>query len=413
MFKKVIYNTGAQVIAKGVSATTTLIVTLIIARTLGARGYGEFTKIFVFVGYFYTLADFGLNAFFVKDAAAPDESRLFRALIGLRILLSIALALIAILVTFFLPYDHNTSTGFSPLVKLGISVASLTIITQALFTTANALFQKHLRYDLSAIATVVGSLATLVGVFLLSSLSNSLMPFVVLFILGSAVYTLVSFILIAKKFNQSLAPIFDMENSKSLLLSSWPVGLALLLNLIYFRVDVLILSTTRTTVEVGIYGLAYQFFQAALAVPIFFANALYPLLQKVFKENLAEFKKQIRFWSISLVGFSILLGVSLMAVSLFIPTLFGEEFAQSKISLQILALGMPFFFLSALVWHVLIIHNKQKYLIAVYALGAVFNVAANLIFIPKYGFIAASTVTVISEALVLALSLLALKVGKK
>jgi len=67
MFKKVIYNTGAQIIAKAISASTTLIITLLIGRSLGPAGFGDFTKIFVFVGYFYTFVDFGLNSIYVKN----------------------------------------------------------------------------------------------------------------------------------------------------------------------------------------------------------------------------------------------------------------------------------------------------------------------------------------------------------
>lgn len=64
---------------------------------------------------------------------------------------------------------------------------------------------------------------------------------------------------------------------------------------------------------------------------------------------------------------------------------------------------MPFFFLSALFWHGLIIYGKQKYLISVYVIGAIFNLVTNIIFIPRYSYIAAATTTVVSEALVLAL----------
>ena len=62
MFKKVIYfNTGAQIVGKGITASITLLITLVLFRTLDASGYGDFTKIFVFVGYFYTFVDFAMS----------------------------------------------------------------------------------------------------------------------------------------------------------------------------------------------------------------------------------------------------------------------------------------------------------------------------------------------------------------
>jgi len=143
MFKKVIYNTGSQIVGKVITASITLVVTIIIGRTLGESGYGDFTKIFVFVGYFYTLADFGLNAIFVR--LSKEELTLFKVLVGLRLLIGIVLAIVATLVAFLLPYNSAQNIGFAPLVKIGIVIASATIITQALFTTANAYFQKNLR----------------------------------------------------------------------------------------------------------------------------------------------------------------------------------------------------------------------------------------------------------------------------
>jgi len=72
---------------------------------------------------------------------------------------------------------------------------------------------------------------------------------------------------------------------------------------------------------------------------------------------------------------------------------------------------MPAFFLSALIWHLLIIYGKQKLLIYIYAAGALFNLILNLFLIPIYGFIAAAATTVISEFLILILLLRALKVS--
>lgn len=410
MFKKVIYNTGAQAIAKAISATTTLLVTLIIGRALGPSGYGDFTKIFVFVGYFYTFADFGLNNIYVREAEKNNAATLFRTLIGLRIVLSFLLASIAILIALILPYNQMQSTGFSPIVKAGIIIASLTIITQALFTTTNAYFQKKLRYDYSLVGIAIGSVLILAVLFLFSLSQKNLLPFVWVFILGGTAYFTSSLIIISKKFKQSISPIFNLEKSKKMLQLSWPIGIALIFNLVYFRIDVIILSGSRSSTEVGIYGLAYQFFQASLAIPIFFANALYPILADYYKSNIKFFRRQIKIWLALLFAFSLLLVLILFTVSLFIPFIFGTGFASSQNSLQILSLGMPLFFISALLWHLLIIYEKQKFLIPIYLIGAIFNISLNLVFIPQYGYIAASAITGISEALVLIMSALALKI---
>ena len=413
MFKKVIYNTGAQIVAKGISASTTLIITLIIGRTLGPAGFGDFTKIFVFVGYFYTIVDFGLNSIYVKKSQKNENSSLFNILIGLRILLALSLVAIAILISFFLPYNSLDGTGFSPLVKTGIIIASITIVTHALFTTANGYFQKKLKYDLSAIATTLGSIVIFTIIVIFSFISQSLYPFVAAYVIGGLTYVATSFYLISSKFKQNITPQFNKNESLIFLKTSFPIGVALILNLIYFRIDVLILSSVRSSAEVGIYGLGYQFFQAGLAIPIFFSNSLFPLLSKLYLENIGEFRKQIKKWSFYLILFSIALMVLMFLVSYLIPILYDSRFLDSGLALRILSIGLPLFFLSALLWHMLIIYGKQKLLIYIYAIGAVLNIALNIVFIPIYGYIAASIITVVSEAIILLLSFASVKFIEK
>lgn len=162
MFKKVIINTVSQVVAKGFTATSSLIVTLLIGRALGETGYGNFTKIFVFVGYFYTLVDFGLNTIYVREAEKENQIKLLKTLFGLRLFLASIFFVLSIVIAIFLPYNHQLQTGFPPLVKLGIIIAAATIFTHAIFTTANAYFQINLKYYFSTIASITSAITVLV-----------------------------------------------------------------------------------------------------------------------------------------------------------------------------------------------------------------------------------------------------------
>lgn len=412
MIKKVFYNTAAQVLGKAITASSTLVITVIIGKSLGPAGYGDFTKIFVFVGYFYTFADFGLNTIYIKFQNAASGA-FINYLVAIRLILGLSLAAAAILISQLLPYDPLTGVGFSPLVKIGIIIASVTIITQALFTSANAFFQWKLRYDLSAVAAVCGTLLVLTATIVATVYQAPLNLYVAAYVLGGITYVVAAYLLIKKVFKASIWPSFSYRKFKDFLGQSWPVGAALIFNLIYFRLDVIILSYTRTSQEVGIYGLAYQFFEASLAIPIFFANALFPLLTALHKENYSQFKKEIKRWLAILAICAIALMSLLILVSYSIPVVFDNRFLGSQSALIILSLGLPFFFISALLWHVVIIENKQKFLMGAYLAGALFNLLFNLILIPKYGPNGASTVTVVSEAFVTLLLLLLIKAKQK
>ncbi len=398
MIKKVFYNAGAQIIGKVITASSTLFITIIIARSLGNEGYGDFTKVFVFVGYFYTVADFGLNTVFIKN---ENQDKVFiKYLAGLRLIIGFCLVLTAILISLFLPYNHQLAIGFSPQVKLGIAIASLTILTQALFTTANAYFQKNLRYDLSTVAAISGTFVTLILTAVGSLLHFPFDFYVGVYTFGGITFVFTAYFLIKVFLRTSILPAFSSGKFKEFIKDAWPVGTALIFNLIYFRLDILILSYARSSAEVGVYGLAYQFFEASLSIPIFFANALFPLLTNLHKKDKPAYQKEVKRWAGLLLGISALLMAALVFLSFSIPLIFKGQFIASQSLLVLLSAGLPFFFISALLWHILIIENKQKYLGGTYLAGAIFNLLANLFLIPKYGALAAAATTVVSELVI-------------
>src|SRR5258706_11560008 len=74
-------NTISQLVGKGVSVISTLIVTLVIARQFGAVGYGDFVKITTYIAFFYLLVDFGVNAIYLQKSDAKES---WAALVWLR-----------------------------------------------------------------------------------------------------------------------------------------------------------------------------------------------------------------------------------------------------------------------------------------------------------------------------------------
>ncbi len=412
MVKKVFINTGAQIAGKAITASSTLLLTVIVGKSLGPAGFGDFTKIFTFVGYFYIFSDFGLNAAYIKLSQREENNSLINALFGLRLSLALSLAALAIGLGLLLPHNSAAGTGFSPLVKIGIAIASITIITQATLTSINAYFQKNLRYDLSALAAVLGTLAATTTTVLIYFYSPALNMYVSSYVFGGLVVVFFAWYFARRYLKAKIWPMFSLASAKMLIGYSWPVGVALIFNLIYFRMDILILSYTRPPAEVGIYGLAYQFFEASLAVPIFFANSLFPVLTGLYVSDKKEYSHQAKKWGFLLFGISILATLGLTAASFIIP-IFFEKFQGSQTALIILALGMPFFFITALLWHIAIVTGRQKLLIPTYFIGGVANISLNLIFIPKYGYLAAAASTVVCEALITALLAIALKYRRK
>ncbi|MBI4100646.1 flippase [Candidatus Microgenomates bacterium] len=399
---KIATNTFVQILGRFITAGTTFLITILIAREFGAEGYGEFTKIMTFVAFFYLISDFGLNAIAVKQISEneAEKEKIFANFLSLRIFSSVILVLLAIFIAAFLPYYQSQNQGFSSFVKLGIFIASFTIVTQAIFTTVNILFQKNLRYDLSVLSASTGTLFLLLWTIILISLGATLFLVIGGYIAGGVVMATMA-LFFARRFLKQLYLTFELKIWKKIFWQTLPLGLTLIFNLIYFRADMMILSFLRPNIEVGIYGLAYKFFEFPLAFATFFMNSTYPVILARVKDG--DLKPLIKKLTIFLISAAFLITV-IIFVAAPLLTLIKAEFSSSILALRVLSLSLPAFFLSSLFMWVLIAGGKQKLLAIFYGLSMLINVILNVVLIPRYGYLAAAGITGASEFLVLVLT---------
>lgn len=385
--KQLFTNTLSQLIGRAISALATLGITILVARRLGADGYGDFVKITTYVVFFYLLADFGYNAIFLRDEIHWQD------LLGLRLVTGSLLVCAALAILFIIP--QGITQGYTQIVRLGILFFVPTILFQALTTSANALFQKHLRYDASAVAVAAGSIVSLIFVWKFTSMLSAITALLI----GSGITALVGLAL-SKPFIKTFKISLSFTRIRSLFIASFPLGLTLLFNLLYFHIDSIILTFTRTSAEVGIYGLAYKVFELPLVVPTFFMNALYPVMLKYQRSELKIIiKKSCLFLFSTSLLFTFVLWFS-APLLVYIKT----DFSSAIPALRILSLSLPFFFLSSLTMWTLIARRKQQALMYIYGGSMVLNILFNVLYIPQYGYMAAAWITVVSEALVLLVS---------
>lgn len=388
MITKVIAaNTLYQVITRIITSGIGFLITIIIARNLGVLGYGDFTKITAYVGLLYLIVDFGLNAFYLQEGKRNER---FFSLLSFRLILGFFLAIFISLFILLLPFTQT--------VKIGVFIFSFSILNQAILLSTSAIFQQKLNYKHLLVATIIGSLSSLVFVYLSAYLSLGIFYILAGLVLGGFITNVISLLFI----KNVLQPIiFDKEFVLKLLKISAPYGIMLLFNLVYFRIDTILLSLMRPTEEVGIYGFSYKFFDFLIALPLFLSNALYPSLltwQKNHRTLLYQVKK--------LIFPFIILSFMILILSWILAPLIGyvkNDFIPSIFSFRILILSLPFFFLTNLFQWILVILRKQNFLFVVYFFAAIINIILNVIFIPIYGYMASAIITGISEGIVLLL----------
>ena len=299
--------------------------------------------------------------------------------------------------------------GYTPLVRSGILLLLPVIITQATITTANAYFQNVLKYDLAAKAQNIGSIVTAAAVIICMITTSLTGPYigVIALLLGSAstAYVALSYI---RTLHGNIFPQFQFRAMVADVKKTLPLGLTLVLNLIYFHSDSVILTLTRSTKEVGIYGLAYKVFELSLVFPIYFINSMYPALLRVQKSDTRS-STQL-FWRSTqlLLASSFVIGACLWALAPLLVFV-RPDFYQSILPLRILLFGLPIFFLSALFMWMLIVQKQQWKLLIIHGCVMVLNIILNLFFIPRYGYVSAAWITGISETITCVISFVFVK----
>ena len=404
---KLAYNTSFQLLGKVVTVvSTTIVFYLIVIPNFSVGEFGILNSILSYVALFYVFADFGLNAIFVREVGADQnkQKEFFKKLFGLRLVVAILISFIATASLAFV--------GYTPAVKAGILIALGLIIAQTFSITTLALFQAKIRYDLAFVADLFWAVANVVFVFIAVRLTGGLLFVIAALVIGNAAKVLVSLYLVRFQLGE-ISLEFDREFWRRFLLAALPIGLIAIFSQFNAQIDKQIVLLARYSPGVkiigadaaGFYGFAYKIFELAIVIPTFIMNVGYPIMVQKREEGirvLIGFSKKM-IGGLFFIGFICLLFGWFAAPFIFDISIF-QKFSISLSTIRILLIGFPLFFITPVTLWLAITLKKHAEMLFIYAFAAAFNLVANLVFIPKFGYNAAAVVTIASELLILILS---------
>lgn len=391
---KVAYNTIIQVVSKFIATALGLVAVAIMARYLGQAGFGEYTIIITYLSFFGIIADLGLTLVTVQMISRPgaDENKILNNLFSLRFVTAVVFLGLAPLTVIFFPY--------SPIVKIGVAITSLSFLCIALNQILVGLFQKKLRMDKVSIAEVAGRVILVIFIIFSVKLNYGLLGIMVATVIASIINFSLHFI-----FSRAFVYIklqFDFSLWKDIVSKSWPLAITIVFNLIYLKADILILSLIKSQSEVGIYGAAYRVIDVLITVPFMFAGIILPILTLNWaKKNIAQFKKVLQrsFDFMVILALPMIIGTQFIANEM-MTIIAGKEFSISGSVLKILIIAIGAIFLGCMFSHAIIALGKQKKIIGAYIFTSITALIGYLFFIPKFSYIGAAWVTIYSELII-------------
>ncbi|MBO8175162.1 MAG: flippase [Thermococcus sp.] len=373
-------------------------VIILLSRTLGPEGLGQYSFIFSFVALTSIFSDLGVSYYVMREIARNKERKneLFPYALGFKI----TLAVINFGIIIFLALQLNKSNIIKSLI---IIVALENILLQVSYFFTRIMFAHEVtKYE--GIAKVIER----VWAFFVGSAVLYVKRELALFILAIlAGYLLRDSLRIywGSKFFEKIRVEFKPVVWVNLLKHSYPFWLISLFTMIYYRTDVVMLGLFRPDYDVGIYRAAYTLIQVALFIPNIVVATTMPSMARLWEEN----KKTLNI--LFKKSFQILLAIGLLGVigyyifaNFAITIVFGAGFTKSVGVLRVLAVAVPFMFLNSLLGSFLNATGKELSFTKITAFTALLNVVLNYFLIQSYSYYGAAIATVVSQALATILS---------
>jgi len=391
--RKIAYNVLVSSIAKVLATVLALISIGLITRYLGKEGFGNYATVLAFFSFFGALGDLGLYSVSTREISRPgaDEEKIMSNIFTLRLCSSLLILAGAPIVVIFFPYPKE--------VKEAIVIIAASFLFSSAYQVLNGVFQKNLAMDRVALSELAGKALQVILIYAAIRL-NLGFSWVVSSLLF---YMVLSFSLVffwSRRYVRIQLK-FDFSYWKTFLKESYPLGISALITFAYFKLDTIILSIVKSSADVGIYSAAYKVIENITFFPSMLVGLIFPIISQ---NIISDFEK---FKDIANKTFKVFL---VLVVPLVIGTLFlsegviqligGAGFAESANVLRILIFALAFIFFSNLLNAILISASLQKKLMVILGMAAFLNIVSNFIFIPRFSYLGAASVSVFTELFV-------------
>ncbi|RMF03004.1 MAG: flippase [Chloroflexi bacterium] len=405
-------NTFVKVVARNslVTLVSRLLVKVIsfgftiwIARTLGHEDFGRYALIWSFVTIFATFSDWGLGMYTIRELAKgnAENNHLAANVITFRLLLAGVTVLLILGAAQFTAYSSQRISH--------IILASTILFLYAVQDPLDSVLQANERVDISSLLRITGQLifVGLGTLFLLAGWGITGL------ILAALCNVLVTTVLSWQTIRQKLGGL-QWKIRPRLWLKLFTVAVPF--GVIGFslnwsqKIDTVVLSLYHTDTMIGWYNAAYSLILGVTIISNSLNVALFPSMSKENSlDNVATQKITARIFKYLFIA-SLPEAVGLIATrQQVINILYGPEFAPAVVPLAILAWSVPLLFVSEFLRYRALVMHRENEAAASILIAALVNIILNILFIPRYGLVAAATTTVITEALLVVLYLQKLK----
>jgi O-antigen/teichoic acid export membrane protein len=393
--QRVVGDVGVQILGKALLVLVSVVITAILVRSLGYKHYGQWATLLAILQITGSLGQLGLQQTTVRQITLHphDEAEYLGTVLVIECLIAVPLALLC-----------ATTSGL--LATNGTMVMAGFLLSASLLGTAPQIvalvFQARVRNDLTVVASTVNTVLWSAVVIFVARRGGSMIAYAVGYLI---VYTFTAALQIAMA--RMLSP-FRFSRFRQLsvpmIRTGLPLGLAVLLYLSYSRIDQVFVFRLAGDRASSLYGAVFRILDQAQFIPLSLMTTMFPLLVAALhdpprlKRLVGRTSEYMYLLAVPALAFGIAAGKPVVVF------LFGSSFAAAGPALSLLMVTNVLLSYEFLYSQLLVAMNLQSSFMRFALAGLVVNVVLNLLLVPRFGFMAAAAITVVTQGLVLGLS---------
>lgn len=199
----------------------------------------------------------------------------------------------------------------------------------------------------------------------------------------------------------------SLSRARLLLRASWPLILTSISIWIYMRIDQIMLGSMVDDRALGVYSVAVRLSEVWYFVPMTIVSSALPAIvrSKKIDERLYYDRLQRLFNLMAVLSYMIILPSTLLANTL-INFLYGPSYSEASGMFIILIWAVLFVALGVARETWTVTEGFMRFSFATTVVGAITNVIFNIVFIPRWGAIAAAWATLAAQVVAVSLSTL-------
>lgn len=189
---------------------------------------------------------------------------------------------------------------------------------------------------------------------------------------------------------------------KQILKYSYPFVIFNLFSIVYYKIDIFLISHFYNDAQVGIYRASFQLIESIYFISLTLSVSLLPFFARMNKEYDSNLNSRYSFITKNILLIGLLITFILFPYTKFILSyLYKNKYIEGNIVFSILSLTIPLYFTANIMGNLLIAIGKEKIQIASMIIGTIIKFAFLLFLVHSLGIIGAAISAVIADTILL------------